>query len=121
MKPIFFSHFEILVNGKTIYLVRPPVALAQYEDLFVVMVGAHPEEVNNQNVYAYDYDGNLVWRISPPHIYLGGDRTRKNPNSPYTGMLPDLETGLLRVYNCNGYRYFVDPKTGNVLKSMYIK
>ena len=81
------------------------------DDSIIVLVDAAKSH-NNQNIYCYDFNGKLRWRIPPPD--------KLHFQNYYTSMYLS-EDDFLQAYNINGVEVTVDKQNGNILKKELIK
>jgi hypothetical protein len=61
-----------------------------------------------RNIIGFDKDGIQIWRIEAP--------SQGQPSHPWRYTYIKLEEGILIANNWNGYKYIVDPKTGDIDK-----
>lgn len=66
----------------------------------------------NRNVHCFDWNGELLWKIQPPHVSHLADGGCKYSMQPHTSVC--VQEGIVRVFNWNGWRYNLDIDTGAV-------
>lgn len=102
---------KLTIDGTTINLRRDIGTIVEFSDFVVVRLAVLPDESDPTNVLAFDRDGNRVWEIeSPPE-----EREQRS----YKSLA--VADGNLRVTNWNGYKYRVDPDTGEVTETGYTR
>ncbi len=82
----------------------------EFEDLVAVRLEGDASFRNNQNVYALDYHGVLLWQI--PY------RTHSNEHSPYVGVYRKSDT--LDALNYDGLILTLDPRTGTIQSEAFV-
>ena len=88
----------------------------QYSDLFVVLIRKDKGDVDAyENVYAYDYDGNLVWRISSQNEY-----DSRLSSSFYPAIRPDNKTDNFYANDFDSW-CLVNSATGNIVDRFQTK
>jgi hypothetical protein len=97
----------IFSNGKRIQLDNQIVETVDFEDSLVIRVSAEPF-LTTENVYSFDFAGNLLWQI-PPSPYVHGC-------SPYVGLWRK-DHDFVEAYNWNGFAVVLHPKVGTVLNA----
>ena len=119
MKAVSFSYATIYgLTTKSIILPAKIRCFSQFQNCFAVLIDKNDKlsiDENNRNVYGYNYTGDIIWQIFPPHLLPYGE------NSSYMEMFPDRETGKLFVFNSNSCRYLVEPETGEMLSREFVK
>lgn len=100
-----------LPTGKEMSFEYPVLQTTEVNDVIVVCLDVPPNRKVNENVYAFDHGGTLLWQVKPTkHVY---------ENSHYVGV---TSTGnQARLFNWDGMVYDVDPKTGEVVNSYWGK
>jgi hypothetical protein len=76
----------------------------QLQNILLILL----EEIENENVFGYSYDGVMKWRIS-----LSG-RVDINSFSPFTGI--NVINGEIVLNNWSSLNYTINPDTGKILK-----
>lgn len=89
----------------------PILQTTEVDEVIVVCLDVPRDRKMNENVYAVDHRGMLLWQVKPTkHVY---------ENSSYVGV---TTTGkLARLFNWDGMVYEVNPKTGEVVNSYWGK
>lgn len=89
----------------------PVKATLQSGALNIVLLDVPPAEVLNENIYATDEKGEVVWQVKPtPQITM---------NSPYTTMR--VVGGCLQAVTWDGIISLIDPATGMVKEHSWAK
>ena len=115
MKQVSYCHNEIFIGEETICVKQPILRLVHFDLVFVVLLAYERNDTENRNVLAFDYEGNMVWKIPPPHVLL--PPSYPHPKScPYHEMHEYECSGKLAVYNSNYNRYIINPDTGEILE-----
>ncbi|QLH80890.1 hypothetical protein [Halosimplex pelagicum] len=108
---IEFNDNKLVIDDTTVELRSKVGESLEIGNLVVVRLVVLPNETDSTNVLAFDKDGNKVWEIeSPPE-----ERDQRSYKS-----LAAVD-GNLRVTNWNGYRYRVDPDSGEVTETGYTR
>jgi outer membrane protein assembly factor BamB len=98
-------------SGKTVKFDYPVREAVQIDDITVICLEVPMNRKLNENVYALDNEGNLLWQVKPArHAY---------ENSSYVGV--KALGNVVRVFNWDGMVYDLNPKTGDVLSSFWGK
>jgi len=83
----------------------------EIEGVIIVRLDVPVNRKLNENVYALDSQGDLLWQVKPVrHVYQ---------RSPYVGIEKAGE--FARLFNWDGNVYDVNPKTGDVISSYWGK
>jgi outer membrane protein assembly factor BamB len=98
-------------SGRIVKFEQRVMALQEFEEVVVVLLDFHARNCPNENVYGMTKSGAILWQIqSGPGVYT---------SSPFTSI--SKEGAILQIYNWDGYLYDVDPTSGLILKSMFVK
>lgn len=107
------------IRGKTLELRSGKKAEFQYrihdaveiDDVTIVCLEVPLNRRLNENVYALDGQGNLLWQVKPMnHV---------PENSPFIGV--ERAGQLARLFNWDGKVYDINPKTGDIVSSYWGK
>lgn len=103
-----------LASGKKVEFEYPIYKAVEIGDVIVVCLGIPVDRQFNENVFAVDRDGRVLWQVNPvtpiKPISKGGG---------YVGI--GNAAGLVRLFNWDGMVYDVDPNTGVVVSSYFGK
>jgi outer membrane protein assembly factor BamB len=107
------------VRGKTIRLENkrtrtfafPIGDVIEIEGTLVICLKIPMRRKFNENVFAIDREGTLLWQVEP--------KPRHVANSPYVGLT--RQGRRVRLHNFDGMIYDVDPKTGAVVWQLLAK
>jgi len=101
----------LLPSGKEVEFEYPILQATDLGGVIVICLAVPQNRKLNENVYAVDHEGTLLWQVKPvKHVY---------DKSSYVGV---TNTGkLVRLFNWDGMVYDVDPKTGVVANSYWGK
>lgn len=105
----------ILPNGKSQAFENAISEYIVHRGMIFILLERNPPKVYNENVFALDQNGNIIWQIEKMKC-LGGANT-----CPFTGINVDKETGNLLLYNWSGFLYTVVPETGEILGTLFTK
>jgi hypothetical protein len=121
---------QIKVKDKLIKLPTETYNYVVYDDKLIVYICSsdiqkdYPNENPGRNIWCYDLDGNVIWKIEKSPYYLERVR-RKEPNilksaHYYGGIYYDPHTDEIRAFADSGY-YIVDPKNGKVSNYVFTR
>lgn len=82
----------------------------EFTDALILRVGADSLHRTNQNVFAFDYQGNLLWQIPVRHHF--------NEHSPYVDVYRAGE--MIDAYNWDGQILTLHPRSGIVVSEGFI-
>lgn len=100
-----------LSSGKTVKFDYPIQEAVEVGDIIVVCLDVPTNRKFNENVYALDDQGGLLWQVKPvKHAY---------ERSPYVGVSKAGE--LARLFNWDGMVYDLNPQTGDIVSSYWGK
>lgn len=103
---------ELSIGSDTVRFRVPIYRDIEYGEFVVVLLETKriDHEYKRRNVLAINEDGSIRWTISkqPP----------SNPR-PYTGLY--TRDGDLWTYNSSGYKFRIDPETGELLERKFVK
>jgi hypothetical protein len=100
-----------LSSGRTATFNYPIKEIVETEDAIVVRLDVPINRQLNENVYAIDHKGRLLWQIAPFERLL--------KNSAYVGI--SRVDNLVRAFNFDGLVYDLEPKTGEVVGKYFGK
>lgn len=104
---------ELLIGGKRIIFSQKVKKIAEFEKCIVVLTGYSNAERAN-NVSAFDYDGNELWKLNDVIGFLA----------------PQIGTAVARSVECSehvnvytfmGDRFCMEAYTGRILKREFFK
>ena len=100
-----------LVGGRRVQFDAPILDTLDLGSVLIVILDPGSGGQLPENVYAVDGEGRMLWRVQEFEFPHG--------RSPYTGayVLPDG----LALYNRCGVEALVDPVTGRILRSDFIR
>ncbi len=104
---------KVLVKGKTLQFTNRIIEAVEYCGK-VVIVFDTDEDGGYDNVFCYNLDSKLLWRIKPAPIEIGG-----TARSPYVGV--DVIDGNCRAIDFFGRRFLVDIETGKILSKDIVR
>lgn len=106
----------VVINDREITFDQRVVEILTLGNRVLVMLNGvdfPPDDPNKgRNIFAYDENGELLWRIEDSGFTAGGPGG-KTVKQGYTGMGPD-EDGRFRVFQPIGCFYDVDLETGKI-------
>lgn len=105
----------MLPNGKSQVF---PYSIWDYKlhrDMVFILLDYPADGGVNENVYALNNQGSIVWQIEKVSC-PGGVK-----DCPFTGINIDPKTGNLWLYNWSGYLFTVVPETGEILAKLLTK
>ena len=83
----------------------------EFEQCLIVRLQVPPKACYNENVFSYDYKGNMLWQVEKiEHIYN---------NSPYVKL--GYKGPNVLLYNWDGTVYLLNPLTGETLLKRWMK
>ena len=93
-------------NGKHRQFGAQIAEVVDFEGTFVLRLAPDPF-YNNENVYSFDYVGNLLWQI--PH------RPQVQGQCPYIGLCrKDFQ--FIEAFNWNGFAIVLHPRIGTIIQ-----
>ncbi len=106
----------VVVNGRKLIFEQRVSEVLTVDDRVLVRLNSFDFPADDsdagRNVFAYDENGELLWRIEDSGFAAGGPGG-KPVKQGYTGMGPD-EDGRFRVFQPIGCLYDVDLETGKI-------
>jgi hypothetical protein len=105
----------MLPNGKSQVFTYSVSEYKVHRGMVFVLLDYPLKEVFNENVYALNEQGEIVWQIEKM-ICPGG-----SVNCPFSGINIDKKTGNLLLYNKWGFLLTVVPETGEILDRLFTK
>ena len=105
----------MLPNGKSQVFVHSIEEYKVHRGMVFVLLTSPAKEVFNENVYALNEQGEIVWQIEKMACPDG------LKDCPFTGINIEPKTGNLWLYNWSGYLYTVVPETGQILDRVFTK
>lgn len=78
----------------------------------VIILVVPNESGDNQNVYCYELNGNLRWKIDPTYLIH---------DSNYYSSIYLSKIDLLQAYNINGIEVTIDISNGHIINNELIK
>ncbi|MES2649396.1 MAG: hypothetical protein V4717_21130 [Bacteroidota bacterium] len=103
---------KLLLNGQVFVILDENIQdFITTDDSIVILVNADISQ-NDRNVYCYNFDGKLRWRILP--------LDKLHFQNYYTSVYLSDED-LLQAYNINGVEVTLDKRDGNFIKKELIK
>ena len=104
---------KILLAGKELKFDHKIIEAAEYEGK-VVIVFETDEDGGYDNVFCYTQDLQLLWRIKPAPVDIGG-----TTRSPYVGV--DIAGGNCRAIDFYGRRFKVNLKNGEIISKDIVR
>lgn len=112
MTEIEHSGNELIIDGESIELPETVDTYVEFDDLAVVLLDTLGKSSYPRNVWAFDTDGDLEWKVEPVEPTAGRD-------NPYTSV--GIEGGDLWAWNWDGHRYRIDASSGEILDRVFTK
>jgi hypothetical protein len=106
----------MLPNGKSQVFLYDIEKHLVYRDMVFIVLSPPPKTIFNENVFALNAFGNIVWQIGEIEIPEG-----QNRNCPFVDVMIDKSSGNLLLFCWCSYRYTVIPETGEILKTEFTK
>ena len=85
--------------------------VAEFPDVIVVCLKVPHKKNYPDNVFAVDYSGRVLWQIRP--------LVSVTPNTMFTDVSRNGD--VVEIYNIDGTLYDIEPHTGKVLRSTFVK
>lgn len=104
---------KILLDGKELQFDNKIIEAAEYEGK-VVIVFETDEDGGYDNVFCYTQDLQLLWRIKPEPVAIGG-----TARSPYVGV--DIVEGNCRAIDFYGRRFKVNLENGEIISKDIVR
>lgn len=104
---------KILLAGKELQFDNKIIEAAEYEGK-VVIVFETDEDGGYDNVFCYTQDLQLLWRIKPAPVAIGG-----TARSPYVGV--DIVEGNCRAIDFYGRRFKVNLENGEIISKDIVR
>lgn len=98
---------KILLEGKELQFNNKIIEAVDYEGK-VFVVFETDEDGGYDNVFCYTLDLQLLWRIKPAPVAIGG-----TARSPYVGV--DIADGNCRAIDFYGRRFIVNIENGEII------
>lgn len=112
MTRVAFLGTQLRIEDSTNELPDPVKEYLVIDDVIVVRMDTLAKSGDPQNVWAFESDGSLLWKIEtaePP----------SNESDPFTSI--STNEGRLWSHNWNGYTYEIDLETGEIIGEKYVK
>ena len=113
---------SIRVDGKTIEFEWKISKILSLPDRILVMFGvlefAETDPDAGRNIFAYDLEGNALWRVEDARVMVGG-RTVDKVSQGYTD-LHRGDDGKIYAWVLD-HRHVLDPETGKILEAAYMR
>lgn len=106
MTEIEYSGDELTIGGERIELPASINQCLEFDGLVVVRLDTLGKSNDPRNVWAFDRDGSLEWKIESVEPTGGSE-------NPYTHIT--VEEGVLWASNWDGHRYEIDVESGEML------
>lgn len=103
----------ILLNGKELRFNNKIIEAVEYDGGLIVVFETE-EDGGYDNVYCYTKDLQLLWRIKPAPIHIGG-----TARSPYVGV--DIAGENCRAIDFFGRRFLVNIKNGEIISKDIVR
>lgn len=104
---------KILLDGKELQFNNKIIEAVEYEEK-VVIVFETDEDDGYNNVFCYTLDLQLLWRIKPAPVAVGG-----TARSPYVGI--DIVDGNCRAIDFYGRRFLVNIENGEIISKDIVR
>ena len=104
---------KIFSKGKELQFNNKIIEAAEYENK-VIIVFETDEDGGYDNVFCYTLESQLLWRIKPAPVAIGG-----TARSPYVGV--DIVDGECRVVDFFGRRFGVDMNNGEIISKDIVR
>ena len=102
----------VLDSGQSIYFERKVLDAIKFKDFLIVLTDpTENRRWNNENVFGYSINGELIWQIEELDLF--------HENHDYTAIY--FEDQELCLYNRCGVEVKINPATGAVLSKELIK
>lgn len=106
------SNKVVFDDGKTIKLAYPIYKAELVGNVLIVLLESGTSEIYNENVFGIDIiKREIIWQM-PKISYV-------DENSPYTQIT--VKKKNIAAYNWNGELVIINPKTGKIIKKVYMK
>lgn len=112
MTEVTYSGTQLRIEDSTIELPDPVKEYLVIDDVIVVRMDTLAKSGDAQNVWAFEPDGSLLWKIETAEA-------ANNESDPYTSI--STKEGRLWSHNWNGYTYEIDLETGRIIDENYVK
>lgn len=112
MTEVNYSGRQLQLDDQTVELPDPAKEHLEIDILIVVRMDTLAKSGYPQNVWAFDQDGELRWKIDAADPSSG-------KSEPYTSI--STRDGRLWAYNWDGYTYEIDLETGAIVGKEYVK
>ena len=111
MKGYVIDRNRVIFSPKLVVELKYDVwKVAEFPDVLVVLLDT-PQKKYPDNVFGVSYEGKILWQIRPVRTIM--------PNSPFTDC--ERKSDELRLYHIDGTLYRVNPLTGEILGSTFVK
>ncbi len=104
---------KVIINGKEMQFNNKVIEAAEYEKK-VIIVFETDEDGGYDNVFCYTLESQLLWRIKPAPVEIGG-----TARSPYVGV--DVIDGRCRAIDFFGRRFWVNIENGDIISKDIVK
>src|SRR5258708_4046309 len=100
----------ILPHGRVRKFPEAVIEVIPFDEAVVVRIATESAHRTNENVFAVDYNGQLLGQIPPPtHLCV---------HSPYVGIYRN--SGNVDAYNWDGHDMTLHPKSGLVILETFL-
>lgn len=110
---INFQKNKIILNSKELIFQNDILEAVQYKDKLIIVFDTKNDEEYN-NVYCYDDNKRLIWRIKSAPQEIGG-----SAKAYYVGI--DILQNQCRVIDFFGRRFIVNISNGEVLSKDIVR
>lgn len=104
---------KILLDGKKLQFNNNILEAVDYQGKLVIVFETG-EDGGYDNVFCYTLDLQLLWRIKPAPVTIGG-----TVRSPYVGV--DLVDGNCRAIDFYGRRFLVNLENGEIISKDIVR
>ena len=114
---------SINLNGRRLEFESEIMETHNLKDRFLVRINSYDLDENDadrgRNVFAYDKNGNFLWRIQDSGLKVLGSSDQEAPCG-FTGLgfSPD---GKFKVFHFCGFEYTLDLDTGELSDEEFVK
>lgn len=109
------KHNQLIItqgsNEKVIIFLFDISQFIQFEKIIVVSIEPKQHHILNENLFGVSYEGKILWQVEKvEHV---------SKDSPYMGIAK--RNGILSAYNWDGFNYFINPETGEIIDKKFAK
>lgn len=121
---VSFTGKTLILGDRRIPMTYPIDKILTLADRVIVLLDCddmpYDDPLRGRNVFAFDKNGQMIWRIASSTALSVDDDDRYWP-SPYSGIGFSENGRTIHVYELAGVRHDLDPDTGEISNALLVK